>query len=418
MMVKKRKLLRKKFNSRSDRWRIEAVIHDGNWYDFNKWRRVARVSDETLSEWIKDNEDKLIKSDLDSYRMGYDEIVKWYEKEDLDVEESIVPNNFPPKLWGRTTETDVFLNAPRRRVGTVNFAVESDEILERVIKILKGVAKVSPDANNRYRAYGLSAIHIRSLLSKGLTKAEFDLLDIKTRAILMQRELIDLPTDWLEDALDFYANTFAPSVLRSSMSTIEIYLPDRHDIHSQTVIWVINAMKKFDEEASVPFSGYLSSVLRHWPYDLPDEHLGKDLSRFQRERKRAIDNINDNNKKDNIPIEEIAEEMDISLEEYINMINEHENWLAERNATTLTWEDSANEKKGVLVGVIQSPETDFNKLYKMSISTVNAALDTKDWDSALEVIRQLDKDEIDEEIREKLSIEFISKFAKYLNIGD
>ena len=110
--------------------------------------------------WIEDNKDILIESGLGSYRVGYDEIIRWYEQEDIDVEESIVPSNFPPKLWGGTTETDVFSNAPRRRVGTISFKVDNNEILDRCVEILKGVGKVMPDEGGRYRAYGLSAIHM------------------------------------------------------------------------------------------------------------------------------------------------------------------------------------------------------------------------------------------------------------------
>ena len=36
------KKLTKKFNSQSELWRIEAVIHDGNWYDIEKWKKVAK----------------------------------------------------------------------------------------------------------------------------------------------------------------------------------------------------------------------------------------------------------------------------------------------------------------------------------------------------------------------------------------
>lgn len=416
MYTENKKKIREYFYSQSDEWRIEAVIHDGNWYDFKKWKKVAKVKKDVLEKWIAENKDKLIISELGSYRVGYDEIIRWYNENDLDLEESIVPNNFPPKLWDKTTETDVFLSAPRRRVGTVSFVAENKEILKKCENILKGTAKIMPDDGGRYKAHGLSAVHIKNLLSKGLTKEEFDSLQIKTRAMVMQRELIDLPPLWLEEALDFYANTFAPSVLRSSMSTISIYLPDRHDIHSQTMIWVISAMKKFDENASVPFSGYLSNVLRHWPYDLPDEHLGKELSKFQRDRKKAIEQAEREGLSvdGNVPIEVIAEIMGITLEEYIELNNEHENWLAEKNATTLTWEDSANEKKGTLVGETESIKNDAQELSRMSIATVKAAVDTEDWDSAYKLISQIDSNEIDDEIGKKLSEDFVKQFAAYL----
>lgn len=414
-----RKKLRNKFNSKDEVWRIEAVIHDGNWYDIEKWAKVARVKDrQVLLDWIKKNEDILIKSEQNSYRVGHDEIVKWYEKEGLDIEESIVPNNFPPRLWGGMTETDIFLNAPRRRVGTVNFQADSDELLERCTEILKGIGKIMPDTNGRYRAYGLSAAHMRNLLSKGLTEEEFDSLDLKTRAILLQRELTDLPTEWLSKTIDFYTNTFAPSVLKSAMSTISIYLPDRNDIHSQIVIWVIAALKKFDESASVPFPGYLSSVLRHWPYDLPDEHLGKDLAKFQREKKRAINLVlEDGYEGENIPIDKLAEVMDIDITDYVSLNNEHENWLAEKNATTLTWEDSANEKKGQMVGYEETQDSDVQELFKMSLSTVKTAIDTGEWDLAYKIISQIDSNEIDEDLNSKLTPEFLSVLGSYLGMS-
>ena len=416
MYVENKKKIREHFNSQSDEWRIEAVIHDGNWYDFKKWRKVAKVKKDVLEKWIDENKDILIISELGSYRVGYDEIIKWYNENDIDLETSIVPNNFPPKLWDKTTETDVFLSAPRRRVGTVSFIAETKEILDKCENILKGTAKIMPDDGGRYKAHGLSAVHIKNLLSKGLTEKEFDSLQIKTRAMIMQRELIDLPPLWLDEALDFYVNTFAPSALRSSMSTISIYLPDRHDIHSQTMIWVISAMKKFNENASVPFSGYLSNVLRHWPYDLPDEHLGKELSKFQRDRKKAIEQAEREGLSidGNVPIEVIAEIMGITLEDYIELNIEHENWLAEKNATTLTWEDSANEKKGTRVGETESIKNDAQKLSRMSIATVKAAVDTEDWDSAYKLISQIDSNEIDDEIGGKLSGDFVKQFAAYL----
>ena len=419
LRTEEKRILRKKFNAKDELWRIEAVIHDGNWYDFDKWKRVAKVKDEqTLLDYIEANQDILIKSEQDSYRVGYDEIVRWYAQEGLDTKESIVPNNFPPKLWGNTTETDVFLNAPRRRAGTVSFQADSDEILKRCEEILKGTGKIMPDVGGRHRAFGLSAAHMKNLLSKGLTESEFESLDLKTRSILLQRELVDLPSDWLAEALTFYANTFAPSILKSSMSTISIYLPDRHDIHSQIVIWVITAMKKFNEDASVPFSGYLSSVLRHWPYDLPNEYLGKDLAKFQRDKKRAIDEAQSGEYEgQEVPVEVLMDIMKMDKKEYLGLNSEHENWLATKNATTLTWEDSANEKKGELLGQGNSSEVDYSTLAKISLAAVKAGVDTADWDSTEYLISNIDESDIPAEISEVLSPEYLAYFAHYLGIN-
>lgn len=50
-------------------------------------------------------------------------------------------------------------------------------------------------------------------------------------------------------------------------------------------------------------------------------------------------------------------------------------------ATTLTWEDSANEKKGELLGQAESAEVDYSILAKISLAAVKAGVDTADWDS-------------------------------------
>lgn len=413
--VAKNKSIKKLFSSKPDEWRIEAVIHDGNWYDIKKWAKVAKVSCEDIENWINAHEDIIIKSDQDSYRVGYEEIVNWYTKEKIDIDENIIPNNFPPKLWAKKTETDVFLAAPRRRVGTVSFEAGSTDLLNKCIEILKGTAKVMPDKDGRYKAHGLSAVHMKNLLSRGLTAREFNSLDLKTRAVLMQRELLDFPKEWLEPALDFYVNTFAPTALKSSMPTISIYLPDKEDINSQTVIWVIQAMKKFNEEASVPFPGYLSTVLRHWPYNLPDEQLGKELSKFQRDRKKAIDMaVEEGYTYDNVPLEIVAEFMDMSLEDYISMTGEHEAWLAEKNATTLTWEDSSNEKMGKHIGEKEVVRGDRSKMSQISLATIKAAVDTESWDCAYEIISQMDQNDIDESLREKLKPVFLESFYSHL----
>lgn len=414
-----KKQIRENFNSKPPEWRIEAVIHDGNWYDFQKWKKVSKVKDEQLKTWIEENKEKLIISEQESYRVGYQEIIDWYQKEELDLESSIVPNNFPPKLWGNTTETDVFLSAPRRRVGTVSFNTHDRDLYLKCKSILKGIGKIIPDSDGRYKAHGLSSTHMKNLLMKGLTEEEFLSIDLKTRSSIMQRELADLPEDWLKEALDFYANTFAPTILRSSMATISIYLPDRHDIHSQTLVWVINAMKKFNEEASVPFSGYLSKVLRFWPYDLPDERLGKELARFQRGRKRAIDEAMAMGNKDSskkISTAVIAALMGMELNDYITLNNQHENWLSEKNATSLTWGDSSNEKKGEIVGEEIKTEDDIRKLSQISIATVKAAVDSEDWDSAYKVISSIDQDDFNEKLREDLSEEFLKEFKRHLTM--
>lgn len=82
-MKKDKNELKAEWKKRPLKFRIEAVIHDGQWYTFDKWKRVALVKDENdLLDWIYENQDILIKKD-ESYRVPYDEVIKWYKEHDL-----------------------------------------------------------------------------------------------------------------------------------------------------------------------------------------------------------------------------------------------------------------------------------------------------------------------------------------------
>lgn len=410
--IEQNKILKKEFMERPRKWRIEAVIHDGSWNTVDKWAKQAKVKEEEIENWVEENRGILI-TGQESYRVGYEEVVRWYEAEGLDITKSLVPSNFPPKIWGGMTEAEVFERVPRRRVGTVSFRVVDSEILNKCVKILKGVARVVPDKEGlegRYKAHGLSTDYMRNILCKGLTEQEFNSLDLKCRSVLRQRELIDLPEQWLCSMLDFYANKFVPSILKSKMPTISVYLRDEEEVHSQIVIWVIRAIQKFDEQACVPFSGYLSAVLNHWPNDLQEERVGKRLAKFQRDKKKVEEMLEEHHIEQTSEV--IAESLNLDLEEYNKLNDEHANWLAEKNATTLTWTDSSNEKKGDLIGS-RSVEIDIQALSRMSISLVKAAVDTEDWESADILIKQLNDMDYKSDIKSKLGVEFLVAFASH-----
>ena len=111
-----KKVSRKEWKQRPEIFRIEAVIHDGQWYNFDKWKRVALIKDEkVLLDWINKHKNILIKN-KDSYRVDYNEVKKWYKENNIPLEEPIIPNNFAPRLWDNNTEAEAYINAPRRLI--------------------------------------------------------------------------------------------------------------------------------------------------------------------------------------------------------------------------------------------------------------------------------------------------------------
>lgn len=415
----------KDFKNRPDDWRIEAVIHDGSWYDIKKWARVAKVKPDYLKEWIRVNKSRyhLIKSTQgESYRVTHDEVLKWYDKqEDINITDKIIPKNYPPRLWDGKTEAEAFLDNPRRTTATVTMTIDNTQLLRKCTEALVGAARIRQDRKGKYRAYGLSDEYMIQCLKKSLTADEFLSLDIKRRKTMKHRELTDFSKEFAEKALEFYL-PFARNILKTHMSTLTIYLPDENDLNSQIISWIVVAMRKFDETQPVPFSGYLSSVLRFWPYDLPDEFLGKKLSGFQRQRQKAIKSLE---KEQGTGItfsnKEIAKKMDIDFDEFVELNQQHQNWINERTATTLNWSDSSNEKAGVLIGDDSAIHHNVKLANLISLAILNSIEKTNSIDDGVLLINSMEMnfdDPASLKTLNKLSDDFKKEFYHELsNLG-
>lgn len=378
------------FAKRDPTWRIEAVIHDGSWYTVRKWAKLSKVKDNDIHEWIENNKEK---TDLihmnDSYRLGYDEIMRWYDNQpDIELDDRLVPNNFPPKIWDGQTEAEALINVPKRQVTEVSLTPNTKELKEKCQDILRGTAILRLYKHGSYRACGLSRKFIISKLQRGLTREEFEIVNPGRKTIMHYRELSDFSEEFLENALKFYV-PFAKTLLRSRMSTLKIYLPTQGDIDMQVAIWIMTALRKFDEQQPVPFSGYLSRVLSFWPYDLPDEILGKELSTFQRNKRKIMNKWIHETGDSHMPDDEIISRMKIDKDTYLRLTKEYQSWLYEHNATQLTWENSSNEKMSDYIWDENEDSHNSELSHKIAIGLMDAALKTENFSEAFKIINTL-----------------------------
>lgn len=380
----------REFAKRDPTWRIEAVIHDGSWYTVRKWAKLSKVKDNDIHEWIENNKEK---TDLihmnDSYRLGYDEIMRWYDDQpDIELDDRLVPNNFPPKIWDGQTEAEALINVPKRQVTEVSLTPNTKELKEKCQDILRGTAILRLYKHGSYRACGLSRKFIISKLQRGLTREEFEIVNPGRKTIMHYRELSDFSEEFLENALKFYV-PFAKTLLRSRMSTLKIYLPTQGDIDMQVAIWIMTALRKFDEQQPVPFSGYLSRVLSFWPYDLPDEILGKELSTFQRNKRKIMNKWIHETGDSHMPDDEIISRMKIDKDTYLRLTKEYQSWLYEHNATQLTWENSSNEKMSDYIWDENEDSHNSELSHKIAIGLMDAALKTENFSEAFKIINTL-----------------------------
>lgn len=412
---------RKTFYSQPTEFRIGAIVSDGMWYSLPKWRKLARCEEHELHEWI---EEHMAKGDLlqsatgaKSYRFTLDAIHRWYNERDISLGDQLIDFLFPPRIWDNQTENDGFLAAPLRTVSIVSFTADA-ETAKVVTEGLRGVARVREVSPGKYKAYGLEASHINASINEALRENPHMTVKTYTRSEALRRELVDFTPEFAKHLVLFYRQ-FGHTLVKPMMDTIRIFIPDPEDQESQITIWVLTAIEKFDESSSVPFSGYLNSVLRRWPYDLPAMYLGKELSSFQRVRSRALKKLAEEADGKTIPNTEIAEALGLELYEFLDLEEKHRAWVRSQTATTLTWDENADEKavesnlSGDLTGV--SGETDISLANKLSIAVVEAAIETNDFDTAYFMISQIDTSELDLGSVRTLPREFVTALASHLS---
>jgi len=184
------------------------------------------------------------------------------------------------------------------------------------------------------------------------------------------------------------------------METIRIFLETNEAIYSKITEWVLTAIQKYDETQSVPFSGYLANVLRSWPYDLPSEEYGKQLSAFHRNRQKLIKECNKKNEPVPEP-RELAEILGITYEEYLEFDFEYNNWRKKKFAEEIVFDkNKGNEKKAYNLMSKKTTE-DLDQSYNFSKMILRLFRETKDAKSVYALLTN-DLDNIDSSFKEEL----------------
>lgn len=417
---------RAEFEKLDEDFRIGLIIADGMWWPVEKWAKHAKVQKETLQKWIiahlATGELSQSETGARSYRFPLPSIQNWYKARGYSLDTRLVEFLFPPRIWGGFAEIDGFDLAPLRETGTVKFSC-SAEVAEEVKRELRGVARVREEKPGEYRAFSLSSMYVKGIITRVFAK--YDTADTggtHSRMMVWRRELADLPPDFAVGLISFYQH-FAVTLAKGAMETIKIYLPDREDQMSQITYWVIAAIERFDEKSSVPFSGYLNAALIHWPYDLTYDYLGKDLADFQRGRSRALKKLRKEHGGENSTFThaDLAKAMDLDPLDFADMESKHRVWLGSKSATTLTWDQSSDEKlvhENVTGGFDHySAPSDIELAHRLSTAIVNAAISTDLYEDAFSLISQVDATSLDNEKIKGSDPLFIAALGKELGVN-
>lgn len=417
---------KEKFRNKDANYRIGLVISDGMWYSLPKWRKLARVTEEEINAWI---EEHLASGDLiqaengaKSYRFGLHAIKKWYLENDEVLGTQLVDFLFPPRIWGGLTEVEGFLSAPLREIAIVTFEA-APHVAQEVIEKLRGIARVREVSPGKYKTYSLDPSYVKDIVTKVFNEhSSNDVGRNYGRMVSKRREMVDFPREFSDGLVMFYKN-FGKSLVKKRMDTISIFLPDPDEQEAQIIIWVIEAIEKCDEKNPVPFSGYLDIALTHWPLDLPNTHLGKELAEFQRQRSRALKSLKKRTGKAEFSTGEVSGEMGFTKDNFIDLEEKHKVWISSKTATTLTWEENSEEKSSTgQVTDIHRPgvtaPTDVALANRLSYAVVLTALSTELWEDAFKIISQIDASDINISKIREVSDSFIQSLGSEMGVSE
>lgn len=377
------KKIKEQFSLRDKGFRINAVIHSGQWYTFDKWLKLSQVDREDLVKYLEETTIPIIHKQ-NSYRVDSEEVFRWYHENNLNIEEAIVPNDFSPRVWGGKTEVDVLLETPQHISNILLVYCDDVNVLYKIKNILRGYAWcVYRENKKQLKIYTTSFKYIEQILTSQLTDREFNSLIIRYTVQRKWRSLSDFDEDFLGGFLMFYSN-FSKQCLKPHMETIKTYINSHEDIESQIREWIMIALNKFDEKETVPFSAYLNRYLQFRPYELGNELLGDDLANFQKEHSRAVKELATELNVDIKMIDEnlVREKMGYSdKNEYFSLLERTIEFNSLKVARDINWEEKNNEKQGSSIfDRKEKNEHDRRRQTEISKAIIKATIETERYE--------------------------------------
>ena len=377
------KKIKEQFSLRDKDFRINAVIHSGQWYTFDKWLKLSQVDREDLVKYLEETTIPIIHKQ-NSYRVDSKEVFKWYHENNLNIEEAIVPNDFSPRVWGGKTEVDVLLETPQHISNILLVYCNDINVLYKIKSILRGYAWcVYRENKKQLKIYTTSFKYIEQILTSQLTGREFNSLVIRYTVQRKWRSLSDFDEDFLGGFLMFYSN-FSKQCLKPHMETIKTYINSHEDIESQIREWIMIALNKFDEKETVPFSAYLNRYLQFRPYELGNELLGDDLANFQKEHSRAVKELASELNVDIKLVDEnlVREKMGYSdKNEYFSLLERTIEFNSLKVARDINWEEKNNEKQGSSIFERKEKnEHDRRRQTEISKAIIKATIETEKYE--------------------------------------
>lgn len=298
-------------------------LADGQWHPSTKiWTRFnesAKLVDPlvTKNDMLKalDNlvdKGQLLSGSNQSYRFIAKELEMWRL---LSPTLDRTSQQLTPRYFGGILEDDGWKNAPLRECHLVHFKASerlAKSVLSKLVSEPMDMINLNEDGLYKIYSYNKTKTYDRVKELKEQFP-EYGISGIRLEANLRRRNLNELPSRYLSDMCKHYGQ-FAKVLLRGQTSSIKKHLPEDDDAQQQIYLWVIEAIKRYDDSTSIPFAAYLGTNIKKWVYDLNRKAYGRSIADKELKHSRAINEFRTREER-NPSTEELADLLNANIEE-------------------------------------------------------------------------------------------------------
>ena len=271
-----------------------------------------------------------------SYRFVSSELEMWRA---LSPTLDLTSQQMTPRYFGGILEDDGWATAPLKECHLVHFKASSNLTKARLASLTgEPNNMININEDGLFKIYSSTKDETYNRIKEmKLEYPEFHISGVRLEADLRRRHLEDLPSRYLSDMCKHYGQ-FAKVLLRAQISSIKKHLPDEDDAQQQIYLWVIEAIKRYDDATCIPFAAYLGTSIRKWVYDLNRKAYGRSIADKELRHSRAVNEFRAREER-NPTNEELAEMLGLSTEE-IGKEREDINTVVNlRNQKAIEYED-------------------------------------------------------------------------------
>jgi len=322
-------------------------IADGQWHPSTKiWTRFGEEAKQLDPKYTKkemlDTLDDLVSKDVllsganQSYRFTSKELEMWRL---LSPTLDRTSQQLTPRYFGGILEDDGWVKAPLRECHLIHFKASerlTKPVLAKLVSEPMNMINLNEDGLYKIYSYDKTRTYDRV---KELKEEfpEYTISGIRLEANLRRRNVDELPPRYFSDMCKHYGQ-FAKILLRGQISSIRKHLPEDDDAQQQIYLWVIEAIKRYDDSTSIPFAAYLGTNIKKWVYDLNRKAYGRSIADKELKHSRAINEFRAKEER-NPTTQELADLLNVSADE-IHREKEDINTVVNlRNQKAIEYED-------------------------------------------------------------------------------